>query len=368
MLRYAQHDMRERIILHLDMDAFFASVEERDKPWLRGLPIVVGADPKEGKGRGVVSTANYAARQYGIHSALPISQAWRLSEKAVSEGKTAAVFLTGTYHKYGETSGRIMDILRRRVDALEPASIDEAYGDISSLGSYAKARVLAEKIKKEIAAKEKLTCSVGIGPNKLVAKIAAGSHKPNGLTVITSAEAQDFLDPLAAKELPGVGPKSAVVLEQHGIRTVKDLRNAGEEKLMGLFGKWGIEMSEKANGRDDSPVVEEYETKSIGEQETFEQDTRDANLLLGQLKAMCAGVAARAKQEGFQWKTVSIAVRFHDFQTQTRAHTMKNYASDTKTLELEAVRLFLPFLDARENPRKKSIRLIGVRVEHLTQN
>lgn len=276
-----------------------------------------------------------------------------------------AVFLTGTYHKYGETSARIMDILRSFVDILEPASIDEAYGDVSSTGSYKKARAIAEKIKKEILAKEKLTCSVGIGSNKLVAKIAAGSHKPNGLTVVTPTEAQDFLDPLAARELPGVGPKSAEVLTRHNIHTVKDLRSAGVEKLTEWFGKWGSDMYEKANGRDDSPVVEEYETKSIGEQETFEQDTRDANLLLGRLNAMCAEVTARARRGGFQWKTVSITVRFHDFQTQSRTHTMKNFSDSAKILELEAVRLFLPFLDARENPRKKSMRLLGVRVEHL---
>lgn len=359
--------MTKRIILHIDMDAFFASVEERDKPWLKGKPIVVGADPKEGKGRGVVSTANYAARKYGIHSAMPISTAWRLSERAKSEGHPPAVFLTGTYHKYGETSARIMDILRRHVDALEPASIDEAYGDVSSLGSYAKARAIAAKIKKEILTKEKLTCSVGVAPNKLVAKIAAGSYKPDGLTVITPAEVRDFLDPLAAKELPGVGPKSAEVLARHNIHTVKDLRSAGAEKLTEWFGKWGGGMYERANGRDDSPVVEEYETKSIGEQETFETDTRDATLLLGRLKAMCAAVAERARREGFQWKTVSITVRFHDFQTQSRTHTIKNFSDSTKMLELEAVRLFLPFLDVRENPYKKSIRLLGVRVEHLEQ-
>ncbi|MDO8585096.1 MAG: DNA polymerase IV [bacterium] len=354
-----------RIILHLDMDAFFASVEERDKPWLKGKPIVVGADPKDGGGRGVVSTANYAARKYGIHSALPISTAWRLSEQARSEGKSPAVFLAGTYHKYSETSARIMDIMRRYVDKLEPASIDEAYADVSSAGSYAKAKTIAGKIKKEIAAKEKLTCSVGIAPNKLISKIAAGSHKPNGLTVITEVEAQKFLDPLPAKEIPGIGPKSAAMLEQRGIRTIAELRGVGAEKLTDWFGKWGSEMNEKANGRDDSPVVEGYETKSIGEQETFEVDTRDATLLLGRLRAMCLAVATRATREGFQWKTVSITVRFGDFKTVSRAYTMKRYASNAKTLELEAVRLFLPFLDARENPKKKLIRLLGVRVEHL---
>lgn len=357
-----------RIILHLDMDAFFASVEERDKPWLNGKPIVVGADPKEGAGRGVVSTANYAARKYGIHSAMPISTAWRFSENAAAEGKPRAVFLTGTYHKYGETSARIIDIMRAHIDILEPASIDEAYGDVSSVGSYAKARGIAEKIKKEIAVKEKLTCSVGIGPNKLVAKIAAGSHKPDGLTVVTPREAQDFLDPLSAKELPGVGPKSAAVLARHGIHTVADLRRVGKEKLTEWFGKWGSEMCERANGHDERPVVVEYETKSIGEQETFEHDTRDAGFLMERLAAMCGSVSKKAAAQGCSWKTVSLTVRFGDFETQTRARTLPKPAHDFKTLKTEATKLFLSFLDARENPCRKSIRLLGVRVEHLKRS
>lgn len=354
-----------RIILHLDMDAFFASVEERDKPWLKGRPIVVGADPKEGKGRGVVATASYAARTYGIHAALPISQAWKLSEKARAEGKPPAVFLTGTYHKYGETSARIMNIIRRYVDRLEPASIDEAYADITSAGNYKNAEAIARKIKAEILKREKLTCSVGIGPNKLIAKIAAGSNKPDGLITVTPDEVRDFLDPLTARELPGIGPKSAEALSRYRIYTVKDVRSIGAEKLTEWFGKWGAGIHECARGIDHRPVIEKCETKSISEQETFMEDTRDANFLLGRLKAICVEVAKRAKRIRLQWKTVSIIVRFRDFETHTRAHTIEDFSDSATMLELEAIKLFLPFLDSRENPGKKLIRLLGVRAEHL---
>jgi DNA polymerase IV (DinB-like DNA polymerase) len=162
-----------RIIAHIDMDAFFASVEERDKEWLNGLPIVIGSDPQDGKGRGVVSTANYKAREYGIKSAVPISIAWKLSEEAHKQGKPRAVFITPNMEKYSAISARIMAILRSYAEHIEEASIDEAYFDLSPLGSYEKAAKVAEKIREEIVKKESLTASIGIGPNKLVAKIAS---------------------------------------------------------------------------------------------------------------------------------------------------------------------------------------------------
>jgi len=197
-----------RIIGHLDMDAFFAAIEERDHPELKGRPLVVGADPAGDLGRGVVSTANYPARAYGIHSAMPISTAWRLAEAARRRGRPATVFVPGSHRKYGQVSARIMAILHQFAPVVEGAGIDEAYFDLSFTGSYDRAADLARQIKAAILAQERLTASIGIGPNKMVAKIASDFQKPDGLTVVTAAEAEDFLAPLAVRKIPGIGPKT----------------------------------------------------------------------------------------------------------------------------------------------------------------
>src|SRR3989338_962353 len=198
----------KRIIAHLDMDAFFAAVEERDHKWLKGKPIVVGADPKEGRGRGVVSTANYKAREYGIRSALPISKAWQFSELAKKRGMPPAEFLQPNFDRYEETSGRIISLIRANKRIVEEASIDEAYFDLSELGSYENAAEFCKKLKKEIFEKEKLTCSVGIGSNKLIAKIASDMQKPDGLTVVGADDektclelVERFLEPLPIRKI-----------------------------------------------------------------------------------------------------------------------------------------------------------------------
>jgi DNA polymerase IV (DinB-like DNA polymerase) len=192
-----------RIIGHIDMDAFYAAVEERYHPELRGRPVVVGADPKGGRGRGVVTAANYAARKYGIRSALPISRAWRLAEAARRKGEPEAVFVRGDRSLYREVSGRIMAIIAQGADAFEEASIDEAYVDLSSLGGMERGEAHARALKERIFEREGLTCSVGLGPNKLVAKIASDARKPDGLTVVRPAEVQAFLDGLRIRVIPG---------------------------------------------------------------------------------------------------------------------------------------------------------------------
>lgn len=348
------------------MDAFFAAVEERDNPRLRGLPVVVGADPADGHGRGVVSTANYKAREYGIHSAMPISIAWLLSEKAKMAGNPPAVFVSVSFGKYGKVSNEIVEIVRQHAPLVEQASVDEAYMDLSFCRTYATAKALCEKIKKEIKEKERLTASIGIGPNKLVAKIASDAQKPDGLTVVAPKNVAAFLDPLSVRKIPGIGPKSEEALNASGVKTVSDLKKFSRESLVAMFGKWGGDMYEKARGLDDSPVSEEYEAKSIGEQETFMSDTRDYNFITERLTALCESVIRRFKQSDFKtYKTVGITVRFSDFETKTRAHTLPAPANDLATLRFEATRLILPFLDKRENPRGKLIRLIGVKIEKL---
>jgi DNA polymerase IV (DinB-like DNA polymerase) len=355
-----------RIIGHLDMDAFFASVEERDNPSLCGLPIVVGADPRGGKGRGVVSTANYRAREYGIHSALPISKAWRLSETARKSGQPPAAFLPVRMDRYVEVSAHVMETLRRFVLLVEQAGVDEAYFDLSSCESYALAEEVSRKIKAAIREEERLTASVGIGPNKLIAKIASGLYKPDGLTVVREEDAAAFLTPLPVRTIPGVGLKTETELATVGVKTVKDMRRFSREELRGMFGKRGLDFHEKIHGRDESPLTENYEAKSIGEQETFEQDTRDSQFLLERLKALCQDVTRRVAAEGFtHFRRVVITVRFADFETHSRSHTFPSPVGDPQVLEAQATALFAPFLNERDNPHGKLLRLIGVRVEKL---
>ncbi len=348
------------------MDAFFAAVEERDRPRLKGLPIVVGADPVGGRGRGVVSTANYAARAYGIRSALPIGKAWEFSEAARRTGKPAAVFLEVAMGKYGAVSAEVMGIVRNRIPQVEQVGVDEAYLDLTFTGSYENAEALAREIKASVRKKERLTCSIGIAPNKLIAKIASDREKPDGLTVVHPEEVLGFLAPLPVRALPGVGPKTEARLSERKIRTVGEARSISKAELQELFGKWGSDLYEKARGVDDAPVAESDEVKSIGEQETFEKDTRDLGFLSGRLKVLAAGVWKHFEASGFaRFRTVVLTVRFEGFETKTRSYTPSAAITNSDALGFEALRMLMPFLDHRENPRTKRIRLLGVRVEKL---
>src|SRR2546427_9406739 len=228
-----------RIIAHVDMDAYYASVEARYNPALRDKPVVVGADPKEGHGRGVVEAASYAARRYGIRSAMPISRAWKLAEAARRQGEPEVVFAHGNRKLYSEVSERVMAILAAGGDAFEEASIDEAYLDLSSLASFEAAVERARTLKREIAEGLGLTCSVGLGPNKLVAKIASDFKKPDGLTIVTPDEVQAFLDPMSIRVIPGIGPKTEAELNQRNIRTVRDLRGLEVARLSERFRRLG---------------------------------------------------------------------------------------------------------------------------------
>lgn len=356
-----------RIIAHLDMDAFFASVEERDNPRIKGKPIVVGSDPMYGQGRGVVSTANYKAREYGIRSALPISKAWQFSQTAKAQGKPEVIFLDVDFRKYEKASAEIMQIIQKYSLLIEQASIDEAYFDLSHLKTFSKAKKICQEIKNEINKKEKLTASVGLGPNKLIAKIASDMQKPDGLTVVLSEKAEIFLEPLSVRKIPGIGPQTEKIFLKMGVRTVKELKAISFDIMTNTLGKWGMDLYHKIRGRDDSPLVEEYEVKSVGEQETFSQDTLEFKIIFARLNDLCADVFRRFQEDGFKkFKTVVITVRFSGFETKTKSHTFPKEAKELKTLKNEVLKLILPFLDRRQNPNQKLIRLIGVRVEKLS--
>jgi DNA polymerase IV (archaeal DinB-like DNA polymerase) len=348
------------------MDAFFASLEEAASPIFKGKPIAVGSDPMDGKGRGVVSTANYKAREYGIHSALPISVSWRLSQKAKAEGKPEVIFLPVDFERYNKASDDVFKIIKKYSEVVEPASIDEFYFDLSFAKSYKKAEEICKKIKQEIKDKLKVTCSVGIGQNKLISKISAGTKKPDGLVVIKEKDSEEFLAPLSIREIPGIGPKTEQLLNEKGIKIVKELKKLPKTELHGLLGKWGEDIYYKVRGIDETPLVENREAKSIGEQTTFQQDTLNFVDIGETFENLCKSVFKRFLESGFKtFKTIGVTVRFSDFETKTTAKTLKKPASSEKEFSLEALKLLLPYSDRRKNPRQKLIRLIGVRVQGL---
>lgn len=357
------------IVAHLDMDAFFASIEERDKPYLKGLPISVGSDPDGGKGRGVVSTANYAARKYGIGSALPITRAWKYSQEAKERGEPECIFITPHHGKYGKVSRKVFAIVRKHVKNIEQVSVDEAYLDLSFCGDMQEAEKLAQAIQKEIFKKEKLTCSLGVAPSKLVAKIASDFNKPNGITVVREEAIEDFLAPLPIRRIPGIGPKTAARLARLRIKQVGDVRMFSREDLVKRLGKWGDDLYDRVRGIDTRTVQTKRSTaKSVGVHDTFAEDTLDLKVLMCVLREVSEEVFRRFTSDGFvSFRTVVITVRFSDFETHTRSVTLKDEMETEDELERQAMKLLLPFLDMQKNPQKKKIRMIGLRVEKLSK-
>jgi len=347
--------MREHhIIFHIDLDAFFASCEERENPRFRGKPIVVGADPKAGKGRGVVSTANYSARKFGIHSALPISQAWRLCP--------GAIFLPVNGSLYSRTSKSVMkilkDIAQKYNGTFAQVSIDEAYLNVTGSDPV----TLANDIKAKIYTQEKITASVGVGPNMLIAKIASDFQKPDGLTIVRNRDVQKFLDPLPIRKLPGIGPKTERELRNLKVQTVADLRKIPQSILYEEFGQHGISLYESARGIDHRVVAEESETKSISEEHTFEHDTDSAQEILPVLFSLVQNVLHTATAEGYQkFRTITIKVRYAGFDTHTKAQS-GSYDAHHNAEEIEkiALKLLWPFLSSG-----KMVRLIGFRVSRF---
>ena len=255
----------QRIILHVDMDAFFAAVEMREHPEIRGCPVIVGADPKDGKGRGVVSTASYEARIFGVHSAMPISKAFELCP--------GGVFVRPHFDLYVQASRDVMEIAKSAAERFEQVSIDEAYLDISMTRDYTSARATAVALKEAIRNKTGLTCSIGVAPSKVVAKIASDYRKPDGLTVVEPGCVSGFLSPLPVGKIPGVGRKSRGTLHQLGVRTIGDLSRIDVQELIALFGKWGAVIHDLSLGTDDREVRQEEGYKSISREITFENDT-----------------------------------------------------------------------------------------------
>jgi DNA polymerase IV (DinB-like DNA polymerase) len=344
---------KKRFILHLDMDHFYTAVEERENPAIKGKPVVVGQDPKEGKGRGVVSTSNYEARAVGIRSGMPISQAWRLCP--------TAVYLPPNFQLYIKVSGEIMAIARAYACKFEQWGIDEAFLDVTDrVKDWAEAEALARRIKREIKDKEHLTASIGVGPNKLIAKVASDFQKPDGLTVVKEEDAEKFLAPLAVRKLLWVGRKTEAKLKALGINTIGDLARYDPTALSSLFGVMGLQMHLSARGLDRSEVEERVGVKSVSHETTFEEDTSDPTVILQALDALCVEVQKETDEQKLLYKTVSIKIRYRGFETHTKAKTLPRLTNRVENLKKTALELLLPYLDV-----DRKIRLIGVRVSSL---
>lgn len=340
--------------MHVDLDAFFASVEEREHPEYRGKPIIVGANPKGGRGRGVVSTANYKARKFGICSGMPISKAFKLCPNAV--------FLPVNFKLYEKVSDSIMKILREHADKFEQVSVDEAFLDVSrKVKNFKEARYLAILIKEKIWEKEKLTCSIGIAPNKLVAKIASSYKKPDGLTVVKPEEIKSFLSPLPVEKIPGIGKNTKKILNEMGIKSIGELAKADVSLLVKKFGKVGMDFHLAANGIDESEVEEEHEIKSIGREYTFEKDIEDVYLIYKTLENLAKDVWEELNEKNLMYRTVTIKIRYEDFETHTHSKTLSLPTNSLEKMVEIGKKLLEPFL------YEKKIRLIGIRVSKFRE-
>ena len=339
-------------ILHVDMDAFFASVEERDNPELKGKPVFVGMGI-----RGVVSAANYVARKYGIHSAMPISQARRLAPHAI--------FLPVNHPRYSEVSSHIMEIFRSYSPYVEPLSVDEAFIDVTGarklLGT---GREIAQKIRAEVEASQGITCSVGIASTKFIAKLASSRCKPNGLLEIAPDRVLEFLHPLAASEMWGVGPKTNEELAKLGLRTIGDIAHTPRATLIRALGEAsGASLYELAWGRDYRDVVPEEPDKSISAAETFPFDIEDQEEILRELLRLTERATGRMREKGLASQTISIKVRFADFRTITRSKTVPlPLAGVHETYEVVRTLFKALHLD------RARIRLVGVSLDSLVDS
>ena len=342
-----------RSIIHLDMDAFFASVEQLDHAEFRGKPVVVGADPKGGAGRGVVAACSYEARPFGIRSAMPISQAYRLCP--------TAVFVRPRHDRYAEMSERIFAILREYTDLVEPLSIDEAFLDLTaSQRLFGPAEAIGRTLKARIRSELGLVASIGLAPNKFLAKVGSDLGKPDGFVVVAPGQERAFLDPLPISRLWGVGPKTEARLRRLGFQTIGQLAGTRAEVLEEALGQAGRELWDLANGRDDRPVEPEQEAKSIGAEHTFSEDTEDSAVIRRTLLELSDKVGSRLRQEGVLAGGATLKFRDHRFHTVTRAAILEPPTDVGDDLFREAWRLL-----QRVEWKGSRVRLVGVTATRL---
>jgi DNA polymerase IV len=339
------------MILHIDMDAFYASVEERENPSLRGKPVIVGGSAE---GRGVVAAANYEARKFGVHSAMPSAQAYRLCPHAI--------VIKPRIDFYASVSRKIREIFDRFTPLVEPLSLDEAFLDVTGSESiFGTSEVIGRQIKRQIRSELHLIASVGVAPNKFVAKIASDLKKPDGFVVVQADEVQSFLDPLPVGRLWGVGKATGRIFERLSIRTIGQLRKLSVETLTDCFGASGEHYWQLAHGIDDRQVVPDREAKSISNETTFATDISDPEILRAWLVELVEQVARRLRRHDIKGRTIELKVRFADFKTITRSLTLAAPTNVTQELLDAGVEL----LTKRLPPRHPAVRLLGFGVNKL---
>ncbi len=341
-----------RRILHIDMDAFYASVEQRDRPDLRGRPVAVGGDPDT---RGVVAAASYEARAFGVRSAIPMARALRLCP--------SLVIVRPDFTKYRTISAQVFDLFRRVTPLVEPLSLDEAYLDVTeNAWQEPLGMEVARRLKAEIRAATSLTASAGVAPSKFLAKIASGWQKPDGLTVIAPERVEHFLQGLPVDALWGVGPVTARKLRARGIERLVDVRHADPRALRDAVGSWAEWLQQLARGVDERPVVAEHEPKSSGSESTFARDLTSIDDIRREIARMAQSAASWLVRRGLYARTVTVKVRYNDFTTVTRSQT-EPPTRDEANIVHRAVALL-----GRTDAERRPIRLLGVSVHNFTGN
>jgi DNA polymerase IV (DinB-like DNA polymerase) len=346
-----------RIILHCDLDCFFAAVEIRDNPQYKGKPVIIGADPKEGKGRGVVSTCSYEARVFGLHSGMPISQAYMRCPHGI--------YLKPNGSKYHKASKEVMEILGQYSTDFQPVGSDEAYLELTEkCKAFMDAKEVAEEIQKDVFDKVGITISIGIAPTKSLAKIASDYKKPNGITLFEPDIYKVLLKDLDITRIPGIGKKSKVYYYRKGIKTIGDIIKIPLPKFIELFGKHGEWVWKVANGIDNRKVKEFHEgRKSISAERTFYEDTRDFNYVVSRLEEINKQIHKSVIKHHITYKTITLKIRFEGFETYTRSKTLLFHIQDQNRVMETILKLFKEFSN-----KNKKIRLIGIKLSNLEKN
>lgn len=350
--REPDNDLTRKII-HVDMDAFYASVEERDRPELNGKPVVIAHHPRKTGGRGVVTTANYEARKFGIHSAMSSQEAF--------ERCPHAIFISPRMDYYKQVSAQIRSVFHRYTDLIEPLSLDEAYLDVTqNKQNLPSATIIARRIQQEVWKEVHLTCSAGVSYNKFLAKIASDYQKPAGLTVITPPEAQNFLMELPIKKFYGVGTKTAERLKQLGIETGQDLFELSAKFLIDEFGKMGYVLYRKVRGIDNQPVSNERERKSIGKEHTFNPFLVREEQVEEALTVLADEVSKSLARHKMHGRVVVLKIRYDDFETMTRQKSFVEFTSSKEDILLKSLSLW-----EEHGAMNKEVRLLGITLTQL---
>ncbi len=359
-LRLCRLCMASRIILHCDLDAFYAAVETLHHNLDSNVPLILGSDPKNGNGRGIVSTCNYAARKYGIRSAMPISEAWR---RCPGPPYGPGHYLKSTRGLYSRASRKVMEILAKHADKFEQASIDEAYLDvtISCSGDWDRALALAKELQTSIKESLSLSTSFGIGPTRILAKMGSEENKPGGIHRILPDEVSKFFENRSVREVPGIGPKTATRLAEWGIHTVDEAANYGEIALSKFtserFAEWIIKVNEGETSDEISPL---RSRKSVGKERTFESDQLDSETVLNQLNSLVLQVIKKAKEMGVAGRLAEVKIRYRGFETHTHGKSIPVAMDDEIVFSRLAQSLFAENVDL-----ERPIRLIGFRLGNL---